>query len=289
MGSDDSGNGSRTGTRSRDRRTLVSLDAGSADLPASGPRARELQPAVLPAGRRSPGSGERIRSALRPGGRFAGELFGDRDTWASDPDMTFHDGVAARARFEGLEVESFVEEDEDGEAFDGTEALARVPRDRAPTGAAMRIVLQRVRHGLRDRGRASGSRRSATATCCWSASGRGDPADEPERLAETDRAPASVRGRRGQDEPVPGRRGGRGPRRLAVHALRGPAQGTAARHGAMRRIPRSRPNGSRRSRPRSRATGCPSARGVFGAMMDVELVNDGPFTLVLEGSTLSPA
>ena len=30
------------------------------------------------------------------------------------------------------------------------------------------------------------------------------------------------------------------------------------------------------------------ARGVFGAVMDVELLNDGPFTLVLEGSTLNP-
>ena len=29
------------------------------------------------------------------------------------------------------------------------------------------------------------------------------------------------------------------------------------------------------------------ARGVFGAVMDVELVNDGPFTLVLEGRSLS--
>ena len=29
------------------------------------------------------------------------------------------------------------------------------------------------------------------------------------------------------------------------------------------------------------------ARGVFGAAMEVELVNDGPFTLVLEGSELS--
>lgn len=28
-------------------------------------------------------------------------------------------------------------------------------------------------------------------------------------------------------------------------------------------------------------------RGVFGAAMEVELVNDGPFTLVLEGSTFS--
>jgi D-tyrosyl-tRNA(Tyr) deacylase len=28
-------------------------------------------------------------------------------------------------------------------------------------------------------------------------------------------------------------------------------------------------------------------RGVFGAMMDVDLLNDGPFTLVLEGSSLT--
>ncbi len=28
------------------------------------------------------------------------------------------------------------------------------------------------------------------------------------------------------------------------------------------------------------------ARGVFGAMMDVELLNDGPFTLVLDAATL---
>jgi SAM-dependent methyltransferase len=62
---------------------------------------------------------QRIRSALRPGGRIVGELFGDRDTWALDPDMTFHDVPAARARFDGLELESFVEEEEDGEAFDG--------------------------------------------------------------------------------------------------------------------------------------------------------------------------
>lgn len=36
------------------------------------------------------------------------------------------------------------------------------------------------------------------------------------------------------------------------------------------------------------AHGARVARGVFGATMDVELLNDGPFTLVLEGSTLSP-
>jgi D-aminoacyl-tRNA deacylase len=37
------------------------------------------------------------------------------------------------------------------------------------------------------------------------------------------------------------------------------------------------------------AHGARVARGVFGAMMDVELLNDGPFTLVLEGSSISPA
>jgi tellurite methyltransferase len=61
----------------------------------------------------------RIRASLRPGGRFAGELFGDRDTWASDPEMTFHDVDTARALFDGLDLESFVEEEEDGEAFEG--------------------------------------------------------------------------------------------------------------------------------------------------------------------------
>jgi D-tyrosyl-tRNA(Tyr) deacylase len=35
------------------------------------------------------------------------------------------------------------------------------------------------------------------------------------------------------------------------------------------------------------AIGVPVSRGVFGAAMDVELLNEGPFTLVLEGATLS--
>ena len=35
------------------------------------------------------------------------------------------------------------------------------------------------------------------------------------------------------------------------------------------------------------ARGIRVERGVFGAVMDVDLLNDGPFTLVLEGSSLS--
>jgi D-tyrosyl-tRNA(Tyr) deacylase len=36
------------------------------------------------------------------------------------------------------------------------------------------------------------------------------------------------------------------------------------------------------------AFGVRVSRGVFGAAMDVELLNEGPFTLVLDGSTLNP-
>jgi tellurite methyltransferase len=63
-----------------------------------------------------PGLWDRIRSAIRPGGRFTGELFGDRDTWAStESHMTFFDAAGARALFDGFDVESFVEEEEDDE------------------------------------------------------------------------------------------------------------------------------------------------------------------------------
>ncbi|MBA3739225.1 MAG: class I SAM-dependent methyltransferase [Actinobacteria bacterium] len=61
---------------------------------------------------------ERLRSCLRPGGRFAGELFGDRDSWSSDPGMTFHDVAAARVLFDGLDIEVFEEEEEDAEGWD---------------------------------------------------------------------------------------------------------------------------------------------------------------------------
>ena len=36
------------------------------------------------------------------------------------------------------------------------------------------------------------------------------------------------------------------------------------------------------------AHGARVERGVFGAIMDVDLVNEGPFTLVLDGSSLTP-
>jgi SAM-dependent methyltransferase len=60
-----------------------------------------------------------IREAIRPGGRFAGELFGDRDTWASsEENMSFFDIASARALFDGMELESFVEEENDDQGWD---------------------------------------------------------------------------------------------------------------------------------------------------------------------------
>ena len=58
---------------------------------------------------------ERIVDALRPGGRFAGQLFGDRDEWSIEDDMTFHTRTEAEALFRGFELERFDELEEDGE------------------------------------------------------------------------------------------------------------------------------------------------------------------------------
>jgi SAM-dependent methyltransferase len=60
-----------------------------------------------------------IRAAIRPGGRFAGELFGDRDTWAAtEPEMNFFTIDDARALFDGMELEFFTEEEMEDEGWD---------------------------------------------------------------------------------------------------------------------------------------------------------------------------
>jgi SAM-dependent methyltransferase len=61
----------------------------------------------------------RIRVAVRPGGLFAGELLGDRDTWASIEGHSAFGMAAAEALFEGWAVERFEEEENEGEAFSG--------------------------------------------------------------------------------------------------------------------------------------------------------------------------
>ncbi len=61
----------------------------------------------------------RIIGAIRPGGRFAGQLFGDRDGWAGLPDRTHHrraelDGLFADFVFEELREEERPDTNHDG-------------------------------------------------------------------------------------------------------------------------------------------------------------------------------
>ena len=58
---------------------------------------------------------EKIVTALQVQGRFAGHLFGVRDTWAStSPDMTFHTSEQVNALLGSFEIEYLNENEEDG-------------------------------------------------------------------------------------------------------------------------------------------------------------------------------
>jgi SAM-dependent methyltransferase len=67
---------------------------------------------LCPAGR-FPALWLRILGSLKPGGRFAGQLYGDRDSWAGRPGMTFHDRAAVDRLLSGVAVEMFEEEERD--------------------------------------------------------------------------------------------------------------------------------------------------------------------------------
>jgi len=55
-----------------------------------------------------------IRGALRPGGRFCGQLFGERDEWAPVADMNFHSRQRVERLLDGLVVERLDEVDAEG-------------------------------------------------------------------------------------------------------------------------------------------------------------------------------
>ena len=63
--------------------------------------------------RHFPGLWSRIVAAIRPGGRFAGQFFGDRDTWASLPGRTHHSRDEVLELLEGFEIEMMNEEERD--------------------------------------------------------------------------------------------------------------------------------------------------------------------------------
>jgi trans-aconitate methyltransferase len=60
-----------------------------------------------------------IRASLRPGAWLAVNFFGERDSWAANPEETFLSEARARALFDGLDIVSFSEQDEDGPAYGG--------------------------------------------------------------------------------------------------------------------------------------------------------------------------
>jgi tellurite methyltransferase len=55
----------------------------------------------------------RIVAAIRPGGRFAGLFFGDRDSWASLPDRTHHSQDEVVKLLQGFEIEMMRTEERD--------------------------------------------------------------------------------------------------------------------------------------------------------------------------------
>ena len=57
---------------------------------------------------------ERIREALPSGGRFSGQWYGPRDSWIGRAGMTFVGRDDALAMLNGLELEMFEEEEDDG-------------------------------------------------------------------------------------------------------------------------------------------------------------------------------
>ncbi len=54
-----------------------------------------------------------IWQTLEPGGRFAGQLFGDRDSWAGIPTHTHHCRTQVEALLQAYEVELLQEEEKD--------------------------------------------------------------------------------------------------------------------------------------------------------------------------------
>ncbi|WP_323165529.1 class I SAM-dependent methyltransferase [Pseudomonas bubulae] len=61
-----------------------------------------------------------VMSALLPGGFFVGQLFGEKDDWASDAARTFHSELEARALFRGLSLKAFEVHEYDGRSMRGT-------------------------------------------------------------------------------------------------------------------------------------------------------------------------
>jgi tellurite methyltransferase len=62
---------------------------------------------------RFPALWEGLARSIRRGGRFAGQLFGPKDSWNGRADITFHASSEAESLFAGFALEMFEEEESD--------------------------------------------------------------------------------------------------------------------------------------------------------------------------------
>ncbi|MBM4108969.1 MAG: class I SAM-dependent methyltransferase [Phycisphaerae bacterium] len=69
--------------------------------------------------REFPGLWRRIADSIEPGGLFAGQLFGDRDSWAGLPDRTHHRRGDLDGLFAGFLIEQLIEEERDDVTVEG--------------------------------------------------------------------------------------------------------------------------------------------------------------------------
>lgn len=62
---------------------------------------------------------DRVVDAIKPGGRFCGQLFGINDSWASHPNMTFHSAEQVALLFHKFELEFYLEKEYDAHTLAG--------------------------------------------------------------------------------------------------------------------------------------------------------------------------
>ncbi len=131
----------RAATSATDLPRLETLVADLADAPV--PAADLVNASIsLPfiTGSAFDGAVDRALAAVRPGGRFATMLFGDRDESATDPEMSCRSAPWLRERLgaAGFEVEDWSEREEDGETALGEPHhwhILEVVARRAPSAA----------------------------------------------------------------------------------------------------------------------------------------------------------
>ena len=64
---------------------------------------------------------EKITASLKLKGRFAGNFFGEKDSWADSRNMTFHTKQNVKSMLKKFDTEFFEEKDEDGKTATGND------------------------------------------------------------------------------------------------------------------------------------------------------------------------